>query len=187
MRLERKNLHLCFLTFVLTLSVMVFYSSDSHAETKIAVVDVQSLLKDSKAAQSIEEQFVKKKKAFQDELSKQEEALLALEQDILSRKEGMSQADLEKEQKNFQDKFLAAKEKLKEQGLDLEKMVTNATLELRTEIIKVVAEMSEKENYTMVITKQNVILAEKELDITERVMTELNKRVKTIKLDDKKT
>ena len=67
----------------------------------------------------------------------------------------------------------------------LEIAASNSLQELRGEVVKVVAELAAENKYTIVITRQNVILAEKSLEITDDVMKNLNKRIKTIKLEIK--
>jgi Skp family chaperone for outer membrane proteins len=177
--------NLLLFTFVFTIVTSFSFVSKSFAETKIAVVDVQRLLGDSNAAKSIQEQLIDQKKLFDKDLDKVKSKLENLEKDIISRKDSLSEEQLLKEKQKFEAELLEANKKVQKRGNELEQAASVATLKLRAAIVKIVAEISDAENYTMVVTKQNVILAEKELDITEKVMDKLNKSVKTIKLEIK--
>jgi Skp family chaperone for outer membrane proteins len=64
----------------------------------------------------------------------------------------------------------------------LEKGASEASMELRKEIVKVVAGIADKEGYTLVITSQNVIVNEKALDITDKVLVALDKQLPDMKL-----
>jgi len=56
--------------------------------------------------------------------------------------------------------------------------------ELRDEIIEIVDDMTEDNNYDLVITRADVITVSKNIDITNDVMKRLNKELSSIKVKD---
>lgn len=169
----------------LALFIMVAHSSSAFAEQKIAVVDVQRVLNDSKAAKSVQDQLQKKREAYQKELASQEKELKALQDSVVGASDSLSKEEVQQKRAEFEKKLLKMRNLVKKRRGALELAAANALEDLRNEVVKVVAELAQEQSYTMVITRQNVILAEKELEITDEVMKRLNKKVKTLKLEIK--
>lgn len=151
---------------------------------KIAVVDVEKLLKDSKAADSIEKQLIERREKLKEKVLAQEKNLRETEQSIVDQKAKLSKEDFEKKKKEFEKQLIEARQQLQKDKRGLEKSAGMAIDELRRNIVEIIAEMADKEKYDLVITRQNVVLAVKSMEITEPVMTELNKRVDKIDLKD---
>ena len=59
----------------------------------------------------------------------------------------------------------------------------NALAQLRKHIINVAAEVSNEEGYQMVLTRDSVVIVEKEIDITDTVLTRLNANVSNISIN----
>lgn len=152
--------------------------------TKIAVIDVEKLLRDSKAADSIEEQLVDRREKLKEKVAAQEKKLRESEQEIVDQKAKLSKEDFEKKKKEFEKQLIEARQQLQKDKRSLEKSAGIAIDDLRKSIVEIVAEMADKEKYDLVITRQNVVLAVKSMEITEPVMAELNKRVDKIDLKD---
>lgn len=171
---------------VLALSAFLLMAaapSPSHAaDARIAVVDIEKLIGRSTASENIQKQLEKEKEKLQKSFAAEEKKLKDLESEIMAKKDGLSEDEFNAERQRFQKNLVEAQGSLGEQVDKVERAANEALGQLRQEIIKTIAEMTEKEQYTIVITKQNVIMAEKELDITDEVMAELNKKIKTIKL-----
>lgn len=182
MILYTKNIFLLFWGVGLLFLAIATPIASSQAETTIAVVDVEELMHSSDASESIQKQLSKEKERLEKSFMAEEDKLKAMEKDILSRKADMTEDEFNAEKKKFQKSLIEAKNTVQKQVDTVEKAAAQALAVLRKEIIKTIAEMADREKYTIVITKQNVILAEKELDITDKVMKELNNNIKTIKL-----
>lgn len=152
--------------------------------TKIAVVDVEKLLRDSSAADSIEKQLIERREKLKEKVSAQEKKLREAEQAIIDQKAKLSKEDFEKKKKEFEKQLIEARQQLQKDKRSLEKSAGIAIDDLRRSIVEIVAEMADKEKYDLVITRQNVVLAVKSMEITEPVMAELNKRVDKIDLKE---
>ena len=83
----------------------------------------------------------------------------------------------------FEKKILETRKLVQERQISLEKAANKSLQTLRGEIFKIVADIAEEDGFTLVMSRQNVVLAEKSIDITERVMKRLNKSVKKIELE----
>ena len=150
--------------------------------TKIAVVDVQGLVADSKAGKSIQAQIQKQRESFQSEFSSLEKELGDLQKKLAEDKGDKSSKEFEAKRKEFETKMANANNLVQKRRVSLEKGAADAVVELRKEIVKIVADLADKEKYTMVIGRQDVILVEKELDITAQVLATLDKKLPDVKV-----
>jgi len=172
--------NIIFVLFVMFSAIAI--PAVAHAEDKIAVVDVQLLLNDSKAGKSIQAQLKKQRDSFKDEFSKLEKELNETQKKLSEEKDQKSEGFLAKK-KDFETRMMSANKLVQDRRQSLESAASESLMELRKQIVKVVAEISEKESYTLVITRQNVVLAEKDRDITEQVMKQLDKQLPDLKLN----
>ncbi|MGZ9098005.1 MAG: OmpH family outer membrane protein [Micavibrio sp.] len=149
---------------------------------KIAVVDVQTLIGDSKAGKSIQAQISKQRESFKDELSSLDKDLVEMQKKLTESKAAKDSDEFKAKTKEFETKMINANELARERRQSLEKGAADAVLELRKEIVKVVADIADEEKFTIVISRQDVILAEKDMDITERVLAALDKKLPEVKV-----
>ncbi|MDP7141997.1 MAG: OmpH family outer membrane protein [Alphaproteobacteria bacterium] len=172
-----------FLSFVVMSFVMVGISSHAMAETKIAVIDVQNLLNNSTAAENVQKQIAKKREEFQKEFATYESDLRKSQEELTKNATDKSKEDIQRERGEFEKKILETRKLVQERQISLEKAANKSLQTLRGEIFKIVADIAEEDGFTLVMSRQNVVLAEKSIDITERVMKRLNKSVKKIELE----
>ncbi len=154
----------------------------ARAQTVIGVVDVRALMNDSKAAQSIQEQLTKHREKFLAELSKQEQKLREQEQELAKAQASMEKEEFSQKVKDFEANKLKTRQLVQDQKRALDEGIAEATNTLRTEIFKVVETLSEEKGYDLIITRQNVVVGAKSLDITDEAMKALNKSLSSVKV-----
>lgn len=152
---------------------------------KIAVIDTKYILKKSKAGQSIKAQLDKERKAFLKKVEDREAKLRADGKALSEKKESMSKEDFLSERKDFDGKLLEANKLTKKDNRALERAFAVAMGKLESNLFKVVEELSIKENYTIVLRRHDVFLAAKAVDITERSLKALDKKLKNVDLEVK--
>ena len=163
---KRSRAFVCAMVFAALFTVMA--PSLAHAETKFAVLNFQSLMADSKAAKSIQKQLEDKRKSFQDEFSKHERELVEKEKSLVDQE--------------FESEVIETQKLVQKRQRSLEVAAQKAVSELRVEVTRITAEIAEEKGYDMVLSRQNVILAQEEMDITGDVLKALDKQVKEVKL-----
>lgn len=157
-------------------------TTQSVPQQKIAVVDVQQLLIDSKAAVSIKEAANNLREDYQKEIQKIEKELKDEEAEIIKSREGMSQEEFMTKRQEFQKDLLEGQQKVADMNKKLDKAVADSLNEVRDEIIQIVADMSSKEKFDLVISRQDVVIVSKDMDITAQVMDALNKKLPKVKV-----
>mgnify|MGYP001268119220 CR=1 FL=1 len=175
----RKFLALALACITLLVFPVMAYAQDS----KIAVVDVEKILNVSKAGKSIQEQLKKRRESFQKEFSARENNLMNAEKTLVQQKSDLSPEEFAKKRKEFEKQLLETRNLFQKRRNSLDKGLGDALSTLRKNIIQVTAEVSDKNKYQVVLTRDSVVIVQKEMDITEKVLDRLNKKISNIKLD----
>lgn len=172
--------------FSMTLFLVALLVLPSFAvaqDVKIAVVDVEKVLNESKAGKNIQKQLSAKREAFQKEFSGRENDLMNAEKDLLKKKKESSAEEFAKERKEFEKQLLETKKLFQKRRNSLDKGLGKALTKLRKSIIQVTAEVADEEKYQVVLTRSSVVIIQKEMDITIKVLKRLDKKTPSIKLD----
>ena len=149
--------------------------------TRIAVVDVQGLMATAKAGKSIQEQINQQRDSFKNEFAKIEKELGEMQKKLADEKSAKPEEQSARK-KEFETRLMEANKLVQQRRQTLEKGAAEASLNLRKEIVKVVAGIADKEGYDLVITSQNVIVNDKAMDITDQVLAALDKQLPDMKL-----
>ena len=161
---------------------VIFFSSISYAIEKIVYVDMNFLINSSKAGISINKQMENLIKKNNQEYEKIEKKLLKEEEDILKKKNVLDPQKFNEEVANFKDKIKKFRTERRDQIENIKKKNINAKNELVKIVTKVLAEYSAKNEISLVLNKEGIILGKKDIDISEKILETLNKEVKNIKL-----
>ncbi|MCD8520397.1 MAG: OmpH family outer membrane protein [Alphaproteobacteria bacterium] len=148
----------------------------------IAIVDVQALLTESSAAKNIQKQLQEKRDALQKEFAQYEEKLRTNEKSLAEEKSKLDEAAFKAKRDEFEKNLLETQTLVQKKKRDLEQAVLDSTSVLREALLKIVAEISEDKKYDVVINRQNVVIADKALDITPQVLEKLNATLKEVPL-----
>jgi Skp family chaperone for outer membrane proteins len=154
----------------------------SASAPTIAIVDVEKILAESKAAQSLQKQISAKKEAFQKEFSAKEAELKKTETELLSERETLSAEEFGKKRKAYEEKILETRKLFQKRRNSLDEGLTAAMSQLRKNVAEATTQVAEAKNYDIVLTRDSVLIAEKTLDITTDVLTALNAKVTDIQL-----
>lgn len=149
----------------------------------IAVIDAQAVLNSSKAGKSIQDQLANQRDAFQKEFSKLERDLGDEEKKLVAERDKLTPEKFAEKRRAFEEKLMDARRLAQRRRVSLEKASADAYNKLRSRMTEIVAEQAQANGYDIVLTRQNVVLAEKEMDITGPVMDKLNKDFPDVKLD----
>lgn len=166
----------------LVFSANTTLAADAARVEKIGVVDVQALIATSKAGKNIQEQLDKHRDSFKAEFAKLEKDLDATRKKLEDDKANQNTPEFAAKRKDFETRMMNAQKLVQQKRMTLDKGAGDAILQLRKAIVKAAADVADKNKYTLVVTRDNVVLAEKEMDITDKVMEQLNKDLPSVKV-----
>ena len=159
------------------------YAADAAAgsnDGKIAVVDLQYLVSNSKAGKSIRSQLDQQRKNYSGQIEKQEADLRAAEKTLVADQPKLSKEELQKRSTAFRDKVVAAQRSVQQRRVSFDKAYTAAMEKLREHIVKIVADIAGKNGIALVLNRQEVVLVDAKMDLTKQVIAALDAQVTSI-------
>ncbi len=118
-----------------------------------------------------------------EEFKKKEEDLKKEEVLILSQKNVLSEEDYKNKVNLFKEKLNSYK-KNRQEKIDLvTKKKLNATANLLKEINPILSDYSKKNGISIILRKQDIVLARTDLDITKQIIETIDLKIKKINLN----
>ncbi len=155
----------------------------SAQEQRIAVIDVQKLLSDSLAAKDLDKKLSAERQKFEDEFSEHERKLMQANRELSERQESLSRDEFDDRRAELEQKILETSRLAKIRKRDLDEAFNAALNRLRSEIVNITAQISEEKGYSIVLTRKDVVIAEKEIDITGDVLSKLDESLREVDVD----
>ena len=146
----------------------------------VAVVDIQRVLRDSTAAQSIRKQLDAKRAAYQADIKKDEDRLRAEDQDFGKSRETLSKDALVEKQKTLRADFAGVERKVMARRQSLDAAFAAAMKQVRDALAKIVIDTAHAQGVNMVLPKQETMWIAPELEITDTILSQLNQALPNV-------
>lgn len=163
------------------------WSADAPAASAggltFGIVDMNKVLQTSDAAKDIFSQMESKRKEYEGQISKEEEALRKEGDALKQQKATLSKEAFEEKAKALQGKFIQEQKLVDTRKRTLDRAFSSSITSLRREAAKIVAAIAKEKNYSVVLTEEAVMMSTPDLDMTDAVITQMNKDVKKIAID----
>lgn len=147
------------------------------------VVDMSKVMANTTAAKDVFSQLEEKRKQYQTDISKEENALRSAEQDIMKQKDSLARDEFDKQRKGFEEKVIKGQKLVQDRKRILDQAFNSSMLRLRGEAAKIVATLAKERKYSAVFTQEAVMMSTPEMDMTEEVISRMNKELKKISVD----
>jgi Skp family chaperone for outer membrane proteins len=146
----------------------------------ILVVDVQSLLQNSKSAKMVRQQIEQKRGEYTKEISHQEE-VLRQERDTLQRQQASLSADaLNQKAKDFQTKVNDLDRTVQAKRQALEKSNAEALEKIQEAMLKIITGISKDRKANLVFQRSELVLFDQGFDVTDEVLQKLDEQLPTL-------
>jgi len=167
--------------FVFLILIFNFFSF-SYAEEKVAYIDMDFILSESKASKSLFNQIKKIETTQLENLKKKEKILKDNENKILSSKNILSNEEYVKKVNIFKKDLTNYQSKKKE-------IIRNFNIKQNNEIMRfiklispLINEYMDKNSISILIEKKNIFIAKSNYDITKNILEIINNEVKEFKI-----
>ncbi|MFN3827565.1 MAG: OmpH family outer membrane protein [Micavibrio sp.] len=163
---------------------ILFSAGVAKAEDlKIGVVDVNYIMSESEAAKSLQKQIKSQSESFQTEFQKFERELKDMEAALGKAKaDKVSEEEFNKKRAAFEKKLADTQALYQKRRQGLEKGKADAFRTLSEAVVKETEKVASSKSIALVLTKNNVVIGAKDMDITEEVFAAVNKALKEVKL-----
>jgi len=169
-----------YLAFII--SFFLLQSSNLLAE-KIVYLNIEKIMKTSKAGKSIIDKINETNEDNLKQFKKIEEDLKSNEQDLIAKKNILSEEE-------FKKKFDLLKKKINDYKIlrqnsiqDITTKRRNASSEFFKKINPILGKYATDNNISFILQKKNIIMGKTELDITDDVLKIIDKEVSKIKFE----
>ena len=166
--------------YILTFILFIFFFSSAYSQDKIATLDIVQLLKDSKAALSMKDQLTAVAKRYSEEDQKKQKAIQKQEEELLRQKSTLTPEAFLDRKNSFEKKVIEFNKNSQNKRRALAKAEKEAVNKIEDEVEAIVKDMIETEKITAVFRKTSVILSDNSIDITQKVVDELNKKLSSV-------
>jgi len=166
--------------YILTTLFFILFISNTYAQNKIAIIDVIQLLRDSKAAVSMKDQLNATAKKYTEADQKKQKEIQKQEEELLRQKATLTPEAFSDRKNAFEKIVIEFNKGSQAKRKALSKAEKEAVGQIEDEVEKIVKEIIETDKITAVFRKSSVILSDNSIDITKKVVEELNKKLSSV-------
>jgi outer membrane protein len=155
-------------------------SAAAPTALSILVVDVQSLLQNSKSAKMVRQQIEQKRAEYAKEIS-QEEQTLRQERDALQRQQAsLSAEQLNQKGRDFQQKVNELDKSVQSKRQALERSNAEALEKIQGAMLKIITELAKDRKANLVFQRSELVLFDQAFDVTDEVLHKLDEQMPTL-------
>ena len=162
--------------------IFFIISNNSFAENKIVYLDVTLLLNQSIAGQNLNKKLKEVNNKNVAEFKKIELNIKKEDDDLLKKKNILSEEEYKKEITLLKEKYDSFKILMGKKNSNLNKLKEESAKLILDNINEIISEYSEKNSISMIVEKKSVVIGKSDLNVTKDIMELLNKKIKKIEL-----
>lgn len=171
--------------YYLTFILFIFGSTlnaDTYPNTSIAIVDLNLILTDSKAAKSATKQFEDIQKSTETEILESDKNMLDERNKLLEQQSVIAPEAFEIKAKDYEKKLQNYQVDKQNKLRNLENVLQKARNEILENVKPILERLSKELGVTVILEKNSVLLSATNMDITDEVIKKLNKDLPKIKV-----
>ena len=167
--------------FVITASL--FFITHSYADTKIAFIDMDKILNESKAGKTATLELNELNKKNLEILQKTEKKLKEDEAKLIAKRNLMETSEFEKQIKHLRENAKLYQLDRKNKLDEINNKYNLARSRILDEIKPILEKFSKDNNINIVVQKKYIIIGSTNLDITPHILKLLDEKISSIKLN----
>ncbi|MCG5240782.1 OmpH family outer membrane protein [Azospirillum doebereinerae] len=149
----------------------------------IAVIDVQKIMQDSVASKGISKSFETLRETYQKEISTLEDKLRKGEDELRKQQTVLAPEALANKRRDFEKQVAEVQKTVQSRKRVLETSLNEAMAVVHKTMVEVVADISRERGANLVLARQQFVLVDTQLDVTETVLDRVNKKLPQVALN----
>jgi Skp family chaperone for outer membrane proteins len=145
--------------------------------TVAAVIDYQRILRDAAAARSIREQIESRRKAYQGEISKEEQRLHEADKEFARQRSLLTPEAFAEKRRAFEEDVNEVQRLVQQRRRELDQVAEVALNEVKTALIEIVTGIAEERGFNLVLPSSDVLFFARKIDLTDEVLAKLDERL----------
>ena len=178
----RKRITSLFVTIAF-LAVATGADAQDMPSPSIGVVDVQKVLRDSKASKSIRPTIDRMRKEFQEQVSAQEQQLRKSEQELSRQRAILAPDAFAQKRRTFSEQAREAQASVQKRRRDLDRAFNVTKNEILKNLIVVAQKVATEKKLNILIEKRFVFISARKLDVTDEIIKRLDESLPKVAVD----
>jgi|TARA_B100001063_G_scaffold166288_1_gene155265 Skp family chaperone for outer membrane proteins len=170
------------LILILTFNNINLFANENYPNTSIAIVDLNLILSESKAAKDATKQFEIIQKNTEEEIIKSDKEMLEERNKLIEQQSVIAPEAFELKAKDYEKKLQNYQSEKQNKLRSLEGVLQNARNDILENVKPILEELSKELGVTVILEKNSVLLSATNMDITDDVIKKLNKELPKIKV-----
>lgn len=175
--------------FLIVFCSLFFFGCSANAsdnfDAKIAIVDIQYILENSLAIQSIRKDIERIGKEIEKDMLKKEAELKKLEEILIKKRDSLAEEEFNVEVNLFNTKVSHTQQDIQNKKTRLEQAHSKAVSKVYETTIEIITDLSKKKNFNLVIPTTQILYAKDNFNITSEVISQLNTKLKLVTVNYK--
>ena len=163
--------------------ILFLINNNLYANDKIVFININYIFTNSNAGKKLYEQIGQKDKQIQIEINKTKTELESEKKQILSQKNVLSVEEYNKKITNLENKIIEMNTKIQKKQDELNLFKNKVEKNFSKQLNMIIEEYSVQNSIDIIFKKENLLMAKKNLDITENIFNLFNEKIDIIKLD----
>ena len=179
-----RQLAIAVLTLFLPLSGVQtsFAQSENDVTLRVGVIDMRNIIQRSNAMITIRAALDEQNAQFQQSISQEELELRQAERELNDLQSSLTEDEFAGRLKEFEERVIAIQRSIQSQKLSFDRSIQQAQSQLEQELLNIVSEIAQERSLSMVLQRQNVVIYNNALDITDDALARLNEKTKNLTL-----
>ena len=169
--------------FLSIFTIITLFTNAAFCEEKILFIDMDRVISTSNSGVSILEQLNKINKKNILFFNKEEKIFKEKELKLISQKNIISETDFNSKVKKLKTEINDYNQKKNKMINNFKKLKADNTNKLSMSINKILVEYSVDNSISFILQKKNLIIGKTELDITDKIIKIVNKKVSKFKVE----
>ncbi|MDA0306287.1 MAG: OmpH family outer membrane protein [Proteobacteria bacterium] len=148
----------------------------------VAVLHVQSILSDAKAVKSIRDQVTKFGSSFEKEIQKERDAIRTANQELARQRTILAPEAFAEKRREFEQRVVEVQRLVQKRQRELDTSRNEAMAQVNSSYVEIVSAIAQEQNLALILKKDQTAFSVKTLDITQDVLSRLNKKLPTVKV-----
>lgn len=187
-RLRRWSLCLAATLLVLAAPLTAPFDSTAWGQVEraplIGIIDIQAVLRESAAVQSLSEKIEAKRDAAQVGMEDREQALREADQALAQRRSSLTPEQYAEERSKLEAEGMELQRAAQAQRRELDQIFSRGMSQVQQVLIQISQEIARENSLDLVLAKTTVILVRPEFDFTQEALQRLNARLADVALPE---
>ena len=167
---------------LLITSFFLLVTKITFAQEKVVFIDINFIFKNSIVGKELNEKIAKKDNEINLEIKKFKNDIEVEKNEITSQKNVISIEEYNKKIKILETKIQEMNKLISTKKIELNKFKKNVETRFSKELNLIIEKYSTENSIDMILDKSNLLMARKELNITQQVINLFNENVKEINI-----